>query len=79
MISKEAKRIYDRKRYFDKIRPIIFGERTCPVCGILLKSKYGADDTRRFCRSCRDRKAFKSFLNREYYNKIKEKRNCQHG
>ena len=76
MISKEAKSIYDKKRYRSK-RVVALGDAYCPACDILLRSRFGAYGTRRFCRSCRDSGVYKSVLNREYYKKNRKRILCR--
>ena len=71
MVSKEHKRSYDRERYLEKFKPVRFGSRTCPMCEIMLGSKFGADNSRRFCRNCINRGLSKRFLNKEFYLKKK--------
>ena len=52
MLSVEKKKIYDRIRYDTKIRPLIYKDRRCLTCDILLISKYGGTRTYKYCDSC---------------------------
>lgn len=63
-----AKQQYDRARY-RKRRAKELGERKCLSCDILLRSKYGAYNSRAYCRSCIDSGAATKDQNRRYYRK----------
>lgn len=51
MISKEAKRFYDRERYLRR-RVARFGDRKCRSCEILLHARNGARYSRIYCGDC---------------------------
>lgn len=53
MISKDAKKEYDRARYLTIKKPERFGEKRCAACEIYLRSKFGGHYSRRFCIACK--------------------------
>ena len=73
MISKEAKREYDRARYLVINKPQRFGERRCGACEIYLRSKFGGHYSRRFCVACHKKGFSQVIISREKYLKKKEK------
>lgn len=66
-MTKSEKSEYDRQRYLTLKKPERFGQRKCRCCEILLKSKYGAYNTRSYCRRCVELGYAKKDLNRRYY------------
>lgn len=63
------KKEYDQKRYFTKIRPQIFGDRRCLACTVLLKGKYGAKNSGKYCGDCVRTGAATRHQKRLYYKK----------
>lgn len=72
-MTKEQKREYDRQRYLDKIKPQIFKDRRCRCCTILLKGKYGADNSIAYCGGCINNGSAKKDQNKRHYKKNRAK------
>ena len=69
MISQDRKKLYDKERYFNVVRPKIFGDRRCKACNIKMAGRYGADNTRTYCRMCVETGDAKRHMNVQYYKR----------
>jgi len=72
-MTKEEKKIYDRQRYLNKIKPKIFRDRKCLCCEILLKGKFGANNSKLYCGGCIKNGSARKDQNRRAYKRNRKK------